>query len=190
RGRLTALRRGRVVLGRRRVAGACELQPRVGGRRNGADAARGRRSGRGGGARGGGRGTGGLSGRRGARLAARPDRGSLRAPLGDREAARPLAARPRSSLPVSFVSTLTGSFSTPAGENPTVAMVEAAYRDLGVDARYLNCEVPPDALGDAVRGARAMGWVGFNLSIPHKVAVIECLDGLGDSAEVIGAVNC
>jgi shikimate dehydrogenase len=35
-----------------------------------------------------------------------------------------------------------------------------------------------------------MGWVGFNCSIPHKVAVIEHLDGLGDSAAVIGAVNC
>jgi shikimate dehydrogenase len=89
-----------------------------------------------------------------------------------------------------FLSILTGSFATPAAENPTVAMVEAAYRDHGIDARYLNCEVAPDALGDAVRGARAMGWAGFNCSIPHKVAVIEHLDGLGDSAAVIGAVNC
>jgi shikimate dehydrogenase len=91
---------------------------------------------------------------------------------------------------VTFLSILTGSFSTPAAENPTVAMVEAAYRHHGLDARYLNCEVSPEALGDAVRGARAMGWVGFNLSIPHKVAVIQHLDGLGDSASVIGAVNC
>ena len=90
----------------------------------------------------------------------------------------------------SFLSILTGSFATPAAENPTVAMVEAAYRHHGIDARYVNCEVAPDALGDAVRGARAMGWAGFNCSIPHKVAVIEHLDGLGDSAAVIGAVNC
>jgi shikimate dehydrogenase len=89
-----------------------------------------------------------------------------------------------------FLSILTGSFATPADENPTVAMVEAAYRHHGLDARYLNCEVAPEALGDAVRGARAMGWVGFNCSIPHKVAVIEHLDGLADSATVIGAVNC
>ena len=89
-----------------------------------------------------------------------------------------------------FLSLLTGSFATPAAENPTVAMVEAAYGHHGLDARYLNCDVAPDALGDAVRGARAMGWVGFNCSIPHKVAVIEHLDGLADSATVIGAVNC
>jgi shikimate dehydrogenase len=89
-----------------------------------------------------------------------------------------------------FLSTLTGSFAMPAAENPTVAMVEAAYRHHGLAARYLNCEVAPAALGDAVRGARAMGWAGFNCSIPHKVAVIEHLDGLADSATVIGAVNC
>ena len=90
---------------------------------------------------------------------------------------------------MSFLSALTGSFAMPAAENPTVAMVEAAYRHHGIDARYLNCEVAPEALADAVRGARAMGWIGFNCSIPHKVAVIEHLDGLGESAALIGAVN-
>jgi shikimate dehydrogenase len=85
---------------------------------------------------------------------------------------------------------LTGSFATPAAENPTVAMIEAAYRHHGIDARYLNCEVAADGLGDAVRGARAMGWAGFNCSIPHKVAILQHLDGLGDSATIIGAVNC
>ena len=89
-----------------------------------------------------------------------------------------------------FLSALTGSFATPAAENPTVAMIEAAYRHHGIDARYLNCDVAPEALGDAVRGAAAMGWVGFNCSIPHKVAVIEHLDGVAASAEIIGAVNC
>lgn len=96
----------------------------------------------------------------------------------------------RDQEPLNFLSVLTGSFATPAAENPTVAMIEAAYRHHDIDARYINCEVPPDALGDAVRGARAMGWVGFNCSIPHKVAVIPHLDGLAESATLIGAVNC
>ena len=89
-----------------------------------------------------------------------------------------------------FLSKLTGCFAMPAAENPTVAMVEAAYRHHGLDVRYVNCEVPPEKLGDAVKGARAMGWIGFNCSIPHKVAVINHLDGLGESAAVVGAVNC
>ncbi|MDQ1478870.1 MAG: shikimate dehydrogenase [Actinomycetota bacterium] len=91
---------------------------------------------------------------------------------------------------MTFLSILTGSFSTPAAGNPTVAMVEAAYRHHGLDARYLNCEVPPESLGDAVRGAWAMGWAGFNCSLPHKVEVIGQLDALAESATAIGAVNC
>jgi len=89
-----------------------------------------------------------------------------------------------------FLSRLVGSFATPAAENPTVAMIEAAFAHHGIDARYINCEVAPADLGDAVRGAKAMGWLGFNCSIPHKVAVIKHLDGLGESAATIGAVNC
>ncbi|SLN56573.1 Shikimate dehydrogenase [Aquimixticola soesokkakensis] len=88
-----------------------------------------------------------------------------------------------------FLLPLTGSFAQPAGENPTVAMIEAAFAHHGLDWRYLNVEVAAQDLGDAVRGARAMGWKGFNCSIPHKVAVIEHLDGLGESAKLIGAVN-
>jgi len=88
-----------------------------------------------------------------------------------------------------FLGIHTGSFSSPAAGNPTVVMVEAAYRHHGLDARYLNCEVAPDALADAVAGARAMGWAGFNCSLPHKVSVITHLDALAPSAEVIGAVN-
>lgn len=88
-----------------------------------------------------------------------------------------------------FLLPLTGSFAQPAAENPTVAMIEAAFAHHGLDWRYINTEVSPDNLGAAVQGARAMGWRGFNCSIPHKVAVIEHLDGLGESAQIIGAVN-
>jgi shikimate dehydrogenase len=89
-----------------------------------------------------------------------------------------------------FKSELTGSFSIPCDDNPTVTMVEAAYRHVGLTWRYINAEVPPDGLAAAVAGARAMGWRGFNLSMPHKVAVIRHLDGLGESARLINAVNC
>lgn len=91
---------------------------------------------------------------------------------------------------LNFLSMLTGCFASPAAENPTVAMVEAAYQHHGLNARYINCDVSPTLLGDAVRGARAMGWVGFNCSLPHKVSVISYLDELGESAALIGAVNC
>jgi len=89
-----------------------------------------------------------------------------------------------------FLPSLTGSFSKPAGDNPTVAMMEAAYRHHGLHYRYINMEVDADGLADAVRGAKAQGYVGFNCSLPHKAEVIRLLDGLGESARLIGAVNC
>jgi shikimate dehydrogenase len=89
-----------------------------------------------------------------------------------------------------FCPQLVGSMSQGAAGNPTVAMVEAAFAHHGLHWRYVNMEVAPEDLGDAVRGAKAMGFRGFNCSMPHKVTVIEHLDGLGKSAEIMGAVNC
>lgn len=90
----------------------------------------------------------------------------------------------------SFRHELTGSFSQGSDSNPTVAMVEASYKANNLHYRYVNCEVNPDQLAAAVAGAKAMNWKGFNCSIPHKVEVIKHLDGLGESASLIGAVNC
>ena len=94
------------------------------------------------------------------------------------------------SLPSSFCHELVGSMSQGAAGNPTVAMVEAAFQHHGLHWRYVNMEVAPEDLAAAVKGAFAMGFKGFNLSMPHKVTVIPMLAGLGESASVIGAVNC
>lgn len=89
-----------------------------------------------------------------------------------------------------FLHELVGSMSQGAAGNPTVAMIEAAFVHHGLHWRYINMEVTPEDLGVAVRGARAMGFRGFNCSLPHKVTVIPHLDGLGESAALMGAVNC
>ncbi len=89
-----------------------------------------------------------------------------------------------------FKQELTAALGKPIAENPTQYMMEAAFRHHGLEWRYLSLEVEPEGLADAVKGARAMGFRGFNCTIPHKVAVIEHLDGLGESAELMGAVNC
>jgi shikimate dehydrogenase len=88
-----------------------------------------------------------------------------------------------------FLPSLTGCFAQPVAENPTVVMVEAAYRHHGLHWRYINSEISPENLGAAVKGAMAMGWKGFNCSLPHKVAVIQHLDGVGESAAVNTVVN-
>lgn len=78
----------------------------------------------------------------------------------------------------------------PVAGNPTQFMMERAFAAAGLDWRYLTLEVSPAQLADAVRGMRAMGFRGGNFTIPHKVAVIPLLDGLSQSAELMGAVNC
>ncbi len=91
---------------------------------------------------------------------------------------------------LNFKQELTAVFGQPVAENPTQAMVEPAYRHHKLDWRYLTIEVAPEDLEAAVQGARVMGFRGFNLTIPHKVAVMEYLDEIGESASLIGAVNC
>ena len=81
-------------------------------------------------------------------------------------------------------------FGQPVAGNPTQFMMERALAQAGLDWRYLTLEVAPELLGDAIRGMRAMGFRGCNLTKPHKVAVIEFLDRLAESAEICGAVNC
>ncbi len=91
---------------------------------------------------------------------------------------------------LNFLPTLVGCFAQPVAENPTVVMMEAAFRHHGLHFRYINMEVSPADLAVAVQGAKAQGYIGFNCSLPHKVAVIQHIDGLGESAKLIGAVNC
>lgn len=78
----------------------------------------------------------------------------------------------------------------PVAGNPTQYMMEKAFAAAGLDWRYLTLEIGPDELPDAVRGMRVMGFRGGNFTIPHKIAVIEHLDGLSKAAQLMGAVNC
>ena len=81
-------------------------------------------------------------------------------------------------------------FGLPVAGNPTQEMVEAAFAAAGVNARYLSLTVEPRDLAQAVLGARALGFNGFNVTVPHKVAILPLLDALTEAAELAGAVNC
>ena len=84
---------------------------------------------------------------------------------------------------------LTACFGDPVDENPTGVIEETGYRIMDLNYRYLTIRVPRENLKEAVEGAKAMGFRGFNLTIPHKVNVIPMLDELTEAARVIGAVN-
>jgi shikimate dehydrogenase len=68
-------------------------------------------------------------------------------------------------------------------------MQEAAFRHCGLQWRYLNIEVYPEDLEEAIEGLRAFHFRGINLTTPHKVAVLPFLDEISPEAELIGAVN-
>jgi shikimate dehydrogenase len=89
----------------------------------------------------------------------------------------------------SYKAELVGVFGYPVAENPTIVMQEAGFRAMGLNWRYLTIEVRPEQLADAMRGLRAFNMAGINLTIPHKVAVLQYLDGLSPGAELMGAVN-
>ncbi len=92
-------------------------------------------------------------------------------------------------MAVNYKAELVGVLGYPVAENPTCVMQEAAFAALGLNWRYLTMEVKPENLADALRGVRALGMRGINLTIPHKVAVIPLLDDINVDAQIIGAVN-
>ncbi len=65
----------------------------------------------------------------------------------------------------------------------------AALEALGIDATYLAFDVEPADLAEAVRGLRAIGALGANVTVPHKEAVMAHLDAVEPDARAIGAVN-
>jgi shikimate dehydrogenase len=68
-------------------------------------------------------------------------------------------------------------------------MHNAAFAALGLDFVYVALRVRPPDLRRAVLGIRALGFVGLNVTVPHKEAIIPLLDDLSPAARAIGAVN-
>lgn len=77
----------------------------------------------------------------------------------------------------------------PVDANPTGAVEEAAFAACGLNWRFLMLRVPKGQLESAVAGARAMGFRGLGVTMPHKQAIIPFLDDLTPAAKIIGAVN-
>lgn len=68
-------------------------------------------------------------------------------------------------------------------------MHNTAMAALGLNWRYLAFDVLPEQLRSAIAGAKAMKFVGLNLTVPHKLLALEMMDALDESARTWGAVN-
>ncbi|MGT2935146.1 shikimate dehydrogenase [Streptococcus castoreus] len=84
---------------------------------------------------------------------------------------------------------LVSLIATPIRHSLSPKMHNAAYAKLGMDYAYLAFEVGPEQLADAVRGIRALGIRGSNVSMPNKQAILPFLDDLSPAAKLTGAVN-
>jgi shikimate dehydrogenase len=82
-----------------------------------------------------------------------------------------------------------GILGWPVEHSRSPAMQNAAFKARGLDANYVRFPVHPDDVAEAIRGLRALGIRGANVTVPHKEAVIDLLDEVTAEARAIGAVN-
>lgn len=82
-----------------------------------------------------------------------------------------------------------GIFGWPVAHSKSPEMHESAARALGIALRYERFEVAPEGLAEAIRAQHAAGIDGYNLTVPHKVAIISLIDEVTPTARAIGAVN-
>ena len=101
----------------------------------------------------------------------------------------PQSPIPNTQSPISGSTRLVGVIGWPVRHSLSPQMHNAAFAALGLDWVYVSLPVPPERVGDAVRGLVALGFAGANVTVPHKQAVIPFLDELTPIARAIGAVN-
>jgi len=85
--------------------------------------------------------------------------------------------------------TLVGLLGWPTSHSLSPPMQNAGFAALGLDWAYVPLPTPPELLGDAVRGLRASGYAGANVTIPHKEDVLGLCDELDPIATAAGSVN-
>ncbi|MFQ5975315.1 MAG: shikimate dehydrogenase [Candidatus Hydrothermarchaeales archaeon] len=77
----------------------------------------------------------------------------------------------------------------PIEHSMSPAMHNTVFEEMGLNCAYTAFKVEKGFLGDAIKGMKALGIQGVNVTIPHKVSVMDYLDDLSDEARIIGAVN-
>jgi len=85
---------------------------------------------------------------------------------------------------------LIGIFGHPVHHSLSPLFMNEALKSLGINCAYLAFDVEGGRLDGAVRALKTLGWVGSNVTIPHKQAAAALVDSLSEDAAAIGAVNC
>lgn len=78
---------------------------------------------------------------------------------------------------------------SPIAHSASPRMHQAALDEAGIAARYIRIEVPSGSVGDALERMRALGFIGCNVTVPHKLEVMDACDEVDPAARALGAVN-
>ena len=82
-----------------------------------------------------------------------------------------------------------GILGHPVGHSLSPLIHNTAFTAQGLNCCYVALDVSPKRLRAAVHGLAALGFMGANVTIPHKEAVLPLMDSLSDEARAVGAVN-
>jgi shikimate dehydrogenase len=96
---------------------------------------------------------------------------------------------PPFALPINARTRYCAVFGHPVRHSASPAMQNAGIAALGLNWRYLAADVRPEELREALVGAKRMGFVGVNLTVPHKLLALDFMDALDESARHWQAVN-
>jgi shikimate dehydrogenase len=84
---------------------------------------------------------------------------------------------------------VTGVIGDPVGHSRSPAILNAAYREAGLNWVYVAFPAPAGQGADAVKAAPALGLVGLSVTMPHKADAAWACDELTPDAAALGAVN-
>jgi shikimate dehydrogenase len=93
------------------------------------------------------------------------------------------------ACPITAATRYCAVYGHPVKHSASPAMQNAALAALDLDWRYLAFDVAPDSLRETIAGAKAMKFIGLNLTVPHKLIALDMMDVLDESAKRWGAVN-
>src|SRR5712692_3805520 len=80
-------------------------------------------------------------------------------------------------------------YGSPVAHSLSPVIFNRTFEKLSLNRAYIPVEVSKDKLKFAVEAARTLGFDGFNVTMPHKTAILEMLDRLDEGAEKSGSVN-
>jgi shikimate dehydrogenase len=87
------------------------------------------------------------------------------------------------------LTTFAGVLGFPVAHSRSPAMMNAAFRELGLDWTYMKLPVPAELFAETAAALPGSGYAGANVTIPHKQAALELADESGEEARAIGAAN-